>query len=94
MRPFKYTRATTLSSAIKELSGNTQSRILAGGTNLLDLMKEDVERPEELIDITHLPHSPVIQLSQGAAKSGVLLDLWVKTPKQLITRLSAANTLC
>ncbi len=74
MRPFKYTRATTLPSAIKELSGNAQSRILAGGTNLLDLMKEDVERPEELIDITHLPHSAVKSLSQGAAKSGVLLD--------------------
>jgi xanthine dehydrogenase YagS FAD-binding subunit len=74
MRPFKYTRATTLSSAGKELNGNAQSRLLAGGTNLLDLMKEDVERPEELIDITHLPHNPVKPLSQGAAKPGVLLD--------------------
>jgi xanthine dehydrogenase YagS FAD-binding subunit len=74
MRPFKYTRATTLTSAIKELNGNAQSRILAGGTNLLDLMKEDVERPEELIDITHLPHSPVKSLSQDPTNQGVLLD--------------------
>jgi len=74
MRLFKYTRASTLSSAIKELNHNTQSRILAGGTNLIDLMKEDVERPEELIDITHLPHNQVKPLAQG----GVLLDAFGK----------------
>ena len=36
------------------LTANPNAKFLAGGTNILDLMKEDVERPDELVDITRL----------------------------------------
>ncbi|HEX9918325.1 MAG TPA: xanthine dehydrogenase family protein subunit M [Pyrinomonadaceae bacterium] len=54
MRPFKYTRATEPNGAAAAVAGNPQAKFLAGGTNILDLMKEDVERPNELVDLTRL----------------------------------------
>ena len=56
MRPFKYTTAATATAAVKIMKDTPNSKLLAGGTNLVDLMKEDVERPAVLVDInnTHL----------------------------------------
>jgi xanthine dehydrogenase YagS FAD-binding subunit len=54
MRPFKYTRATDPANAASAVAASIDTRFLAGGTNILDLMKEDVERPRELVDITRL----------------------------------------
>ena len=71
MRPFKYTSATNVSSAVKGLSGNPRAKFLAGGTNLLDLMKEDVERPDELIDISRLPLADIRVLTVGTNQGGL-----------------------
>lgn len=49
MRPFTYTGAKTTAEALKAANSNSKSHYLGGGTNLLDLMKEDVERPNELL---------------------------------------------
>lgn len=54
MRPFKYTKVTEPNSAVKAVSAIPTAKFLAGGTNLLDLMKEDVERPTELVDVAKL----------------------------------------
>ena len=54
MRPFKYVRASDAAAAVRAVAANQQAKFLAGGTNLLDLMKEDVERPNELVDLTRL----------------------------------------
>src|SRR5215203_5258953 len=54
MRPFRYTRAADPANAVQAASANPNARFLAGGSNILDLMKEDVERPTELVDITQL----------------------------------------
>jgi xanthine dehydrogenase YagS FAD-binding subunit len=54
MRPFKYARATDPNGAAGTVAANPQAKFLAGGTNLLDLMKEDVERPNQLVDLTRL----------------------------------------
>jgi xanthine dehydrogenase YagS FAD-binding subunit len=54
MRPFKYVRASDPNAAARAVAANPQARFLAGGTNILDLMKEDVERPNELVDLTRL----------------------------------------
>jgi xanthine dehydrogenase YagS FAD-binding subunit len=54
MRPFRYARATDPDAAARAVAANPQAKFLAGGTNLLDLMKEDVERPTELVDLTRL----------------------------------------
>jgi xanthine dehydrogenase YagS FAD-binding subunit len=54
MRPFKYVRASAPDAAARAVASNPQAKFLAGGTNILDLMKEDVERPNELVDISRL----------------------------------------
>lgn len=54
MRPFKYIRASDPSAAAQAVTANPQAKFLAGGTNLLDLMKEDIERPNELVDLNRL----------------------------------------
>ena len=54
MRPFNYVRATDADAAARAVAANPRAKFLAGGTNLLDLMKEDVERPTELVDLTRL----------------------------------------
>ena len=48
MRPFKYSATSNVDAATKMLADNPRAKFLAGGTNILDLMKEDVERPNEL----------------------------------------------
>ena len=54
MRPFSYVRASDPDAAARAVAANPRAKFLAGGTNLLDLMKEDVERPTELVDLTRL----------------------------------------
>ncbi|HEU4889105.1 MAG TPA: xanthine dehydrogenase family protein subunit M [Thermoanaerobaculia bacterium] len=54
MRPFEYVRASDANAAARAVGANPQAKFLAGGTNLLDLMKEDVERPNQLVDVTRL----------------------------------------
>lgn len=75
MRPFRYSKTTDVVTAAKTLSDNPQSMFLAGGTNILDLMKEDVERPDQLIDITNLPFDQIKELAdtgQGAVSLGAM----------------------
>ncbi|MBA2736652.1 MAG: FAD binding domain-containing protein, partial [Pyrinomonadaceae bacterium] len=71
MRPFKYTKASNPANAVRSVSANNNSRFLAGGTNILDLMKEDVERPDELVDVTRLNLTQIKTVSDGANKGGV-----------------------
>ena len=71
MRPFKYSRINDLNAATQMLTANQNAKFLAGGTNILDLMKEDVERPDELIDITRLTLTEVKKISGGSNKDGV-----------------------
>lgn len=71
MRPFKYTRAADPASAIKTVSGAATASFVAGGTNLLDLMKEDVARPTELVDITRL-RMTTVRASGGGISLGAL----------------------
>ncbi|MBE7185474.1 MAG: xanthine dehydrogenase family protein subunit M [Methylobacterium mesophilicum] len=54
MNRFSYLRASDLGEAVSALREAPQARIIAGGTNLVDLMKYNVEKPERLVDITHL----------------------------------------
>ena len=52
---FQYLRTTTSKSALALLSKDKAAKFLAGGTNLIDLMKRGVTTPEKLIDINHVP---------------------------------------
>ncbi len=71
MRPFKYTRASNPANAVQTVAANNNSRFLAGGTNILDLMKEDVERPDELVDVTRLNLTNIKTIEGGANRGGV-----------------------
>ncbi len=71
MRPFKYTRANDAGTAVQTATANANAKFLAGGTNIIDLMKEDVERPDELIDVTRLNLTQVKTIDTGANKGGV-----------------------
>ncbi|MFD2365583.1 FAD binding domain-containing protein [Pseudoduganella sp. GCM10020061] len=55
MSPFELSTAADAAAAIHACSGNPAARFIAGGTNLLDLMKEGVMRPAHLVDINTLP---------------------------------------
>lgn len=67
MRPFEYVRATDAATASAAVAQMPSARFLAGGTNLLDLMKEDLERPDRLVDITRLPLRQIARTSGGIA---------------------------
>jgi xanthine dehydrogenase YagS FAD-binding subunit len=67
MRPFKYARASDPSAAAGAVKANPQAKFLAGGTNLLDLMKEDVERPNELVDLTRLKLAEIKRTRDGVS---------------------------
>lgn len=56
---------------MKGLAGKPNAKFLAGGTNLLDLMKEDVERPDELIDINRLPLTSIKAITIGTNQGGL-----------------------
>jgi xanthine dehydrogenase YagS FAD-binding subunit len=71
MRPFKYTRATEPAAAARAVAANPRAKFLAGGTNILDLMKEDVERPNELVDLSRLKLSE-IKAAGGGVSIGAL----------------------
>lgn len=54
MQSFKYTRATDQRMAVRTVAATGSAKFIAGGTNILDLMKEGVEKPSELVDVTRL----------------------------------------
>ena len=72
MRPFKYTRATDPNVAARAVAANPRAKFLAGGTNILDLMKEDVERPDELVDVTRLKLAEIKAAGSGGVSIGAL----------------------
>ena len=67
MQPFKYTRATDVAGATRAVSANNDARFLGGGTNLLDLMREGVENPSELVDIARLNLTQIRSVSGGVS---------------------------
>jgi len=71
MRPFNYVRASDPNAAARAVAANPQAKFLAGGTNLLDLMKEDIERPSELVDLTRLKLNEIKPLTEINKNGGV-----------------------
>ncbi|HJQ35376.1 MAG TPA: xanthine dehydrogenase family protein subunit M [Pyrinomonadaceae bacterium] len=72
MRPFKYVRATDAAAAARAVAANPRAKFLAGGTNILDLMKEDVERPDELVDVNRLGLAEIKATAGGGVSIGAL----------------------
>ena len=72
MNRFDYVRAASLEEALSALAGSPAAAILAGGTNLVDLMKYDVARPTRLVDIGRLPLDAIETLGDGGLRPGAL----------------------
>ncbi len=72
MMPFAYSKPAQVSEAV-QLAGPA-TRFIAGGTNLVDLMKENVARPERLIDINGLPLHDVQETASGGLLIGALVS--------------------
>ena len=70
---FQYARATDVADAVRQITADPMAKFIAGGTNLIDLMKEDVERPSRLIDISRLPLKTVEETANGGLRIGALV---------------------
>jgi len=70
---FEFSRATDVADAVRQIAADPQAKFIAGGTNLVDLMKYDVERPVRVIDITRLPLKSVEETASGGLRIGALV---------------------
>jgi xanthine dehydrogenase YagS FAD-binding subunit len=70
---FQYSRATDVADAVRQVAAEPAAKFIAGGTNLIDLMKENVERPRRLIDISRLPLKTVDETAAGGLRIGALV---------------------
>ncbi len=70
MKNFAYARAESAKGAISLLSQNANSKFLGGGTSLIDLMREDIEQPDALVDVTGLPSAGITELADGGISIG------------------------
>jgi len=73
MNNFSYTRAQDVVAAVRAMAMDSTAKFIAGGTNLIDLMKENVARPSHLIDITRLPLNRIEETADGGLRLGALV---------------------
>ena len=72
MKNFTYTKARTTEEAVETSVTTPNAKYLGGGTNLVDLIRADIEHPSTLIDITNLPLKEVEELPTGGVRIGAL----------------------
>lgn len=73
MRPFTYERATNAAEAASAAARTQGAKFIAGGTNLLDLMKLEIETPVHLIDVNGLGLDRIERISGGGLRIGALV---------------------
>ena len=73
MIDFQYARAGNVADAVRQMAASPGAKFVAGGTNLVDLMKMDVEQPAKLIDVTRLPLDKVEETAGGGLRIGALV---------------------
>jgi xanthine dehydrogenase YagS FAD-binding subunit len=73
MIDFDYVKARDVSDAVSRIAQDPAAKFIAGGTNLIDLMKENVARPTRLIDITGLPLAEIEETDEGGLLMGALV---------------------
>jgi xanthine dehydrogenase YagS FAD-binding subunit len=72
MEPFKFTRPADNQSALR-MAAPAQAKFIAGGTNMLDLMKLNIETPKQVVDINKLPFNKIEILQNGNIRIGALV---------------------
>jgi xanthine dehydrogenase YagS FAD-binding subunit len=70
MQPFTYERANDVSEAAAAVAARPDAKFISGGTNLLDLMKLEIERPAHLVDISRLPLDGIEETQEGGLRIG------------------------
>jgi len=70
MRNFSYSRAATTEEALDLISTLQNAKFLGGGTNLVDLMRENIEQPDALVDVTRLSSSGITETAEGGISIG------------------------
>jgi xanthine dehydrogenase YagS FAD-binding subunit len=73
MIPFTYERATSPDAAVRAVTSTPGAKFIAGGTNLLDLMKFQIETPTHLVDIRGLPLTTIEDTEEGGLRIGALV---------------------
>jgi len=73
MRSFSYERASSPGAAAAAAAGTANAKFIAGGTNLLDLMKLEIETPAHLIDVNGLALDRIEQTADGGLRIGALV---------------------
>lgn len=72
MHPFEYRKAESPQTAVEAASPAAHAKFIAGGTNLVDLMKNGVEQPHRLVDINRLELAAIEPLPNGGLRLGAL----------------------
>ncbi len=73
MRPFSYEKVATAGAAAAAAARNPDAKFIAGGTNLLDLMKLEIEKPTHLIDVNGIGLDKMAASSDGGLRIGALV---------------------
>lgn len=73
MKSFGYERAESVEQAVQAAQGHPQCRFIAGGTNLLDLMKHEIEAPTHLVDVNGLGLDQIEDTPEGGLRIGALV---------------------
>lgn len=73
MKPFTYERVDDVHGAVRAVSGRPDAKFLAGGTNLIDLMKVRIETPAHLVDVNHLPLAKIDETPDGGLRIGAMV---------------------
>jgi xanthine dehydrogenase YagS FAD-binding subunit len=73
MISFQFARAGDVADAVRQKAADPKAKFVADGTNLIDLMKAEVERPTRLIDISRLPLTHVEETAEGGVRIGALV---------------------
>ena len=98
MRAFTYERATSPAAAAAAAARTQGARFIAGGTNLLDLMKLEIETPAHLIDVNGLSLDTIEATAEGGLRIGALVrntdlaaDARIRRDYALVTRALVAG---
>ena len=70
---FDYVKARDVGDAVSQIARDPNAKFIAGGTNLIDLIKENVAQPRRLIDITSLPLAEIEDTEAGGLRVGALV---------------------
>ncbi len=97
MNPFSYERPETVPDAVRLAAASARARYLGGGTNLVDLMRETVERPDALVDVTGLSQGIEARgdgglvIGAGVRNTAVAADRAVRTRFPVLSRAILAG---